>query len=180
MLDASVIAIIVILNALFGFVQERRAVNLDANCGWARGKADVVFIDAPCSGIGALRRNPEARWRLRESDLADFAAFLGRLDKSLGVAGSDDVRAYMAAAARANSTTGVANPSLSPLSPLRMRRMRAGTTGLSTVAAPSPASALSVIQTRPLAVVLMALTYLVPALVSQPNLSAAGELTPAW
>lgn len=38
-----------------------------------RGKADVVLVDAPCSGIGSLRRNPEARWRLRETDLADFA-----------------------------------------------------------------------------------------------------------
>jgi len=26
------------------FVEQRRAVNLDANCGWARGKADVVYI----------------------------------------------------------------------------------------------------------------------------------------
>jgi electron transfer flavoprotein alpha subunit len=26
------------------FVTERRAVNLDANCGWARGKADVVYV----------------------------------------------------------------------------------------------------------------------------------------
>jgi electron transfer flavoprotein alpha subunit len=26
------------------FIRERRAVNLDANCGWARGKADVVYI----------------------------------------------------------------------------------------------------------------------------------------
>ncbi len=39
-----------------------------------RGRADVVLVDAPCSGIGALRRNPEARWRLREADLAGFAA----------------------------------------------------------------------------------------------------------
>jgi 16S rRNA (cytosine967-C5)-methyltransferase len=39
-----------------------------------RGRADVVLVDAPCSGIGALRRNPEARWRLREADLAEFAA----------------------------------------------------------------------------------------------------------
>lgn len=39
-----------------------------------RGKADVVFVDAPCSGVGALRRNPEARWRLREADIATFAA----------------------------------------------------------------------------------------------------------
>jgi 16S rRNA (cytosine967-C5)-methyltransferase len=40
----------------------------------ARGKANVVFVDAPCSGIGALRRNPEARWRLREADIAGFVA----------------------------------------------------------------------------------------------------------
>jgi 16S rRNA (cytosine967-C5)-methyltransferase len=39
-----------------------------------RGKADVVFVDAPCTGTGALRRNPEARWRLREADVAGFAA----------------------------------------------------------------------------------------------------------
>ena len=28
-----------------------------------------VLVDAPCSGIGALRRNPEARWRLDQADL---------------------------------------------------------------------------------------------------------------
>ncbi|MDQ3334068.1 MAG: RsmB/NOP family class I SAM-dependent RNA methyltransferase [Myxococcota bacterium] len=39
-----------------------------------QNKADVVFVDAPCSGIGALRRNPEARWRLREADVATYAA----------------------------------------------------------------------------------------------------------
>jgi 16S rRNA (cytosine967-C5)-methyltransferase len=39
-----------------------------------RGRADAVLVDAPCSGIGALRRNPEARWRLREADLASFAS----------------------------------------------------------------------------------------------------------
>ncbi len=39
-----------------------------------RGRADIVLVDAPCSGIGSLRRNPEARWRLREADLAGFAA----------------------------------------------------------------------------------------------------------
>jgi 16S rRNA (cytosine967-C5)-methyltransferase len=56
-----------------------QAVHLDAG-RWPpaldalRGKADVVLVDAPCSGIGALRRNPEARWRLREADLATFAA----------------------------------------------------------------------------------------------------------
>ncbi len=51
-----------------------------------RGKADVVFVDAPCSGIGALRRNPEARWRMREADLAGFAARqLAILDGAYGL-----------------------------------------------------------------------------------------------
>ena len=26
------------------FINERRAVNLDANCGWAQGKADVLYV----------------------------------------------------------------------------------------------------------------------------------------
>jgi electron transfer flavoprotein alpha subunit len=26
------------------FISERRAVNLDPNCGWARGKADVLYV----------------------------------------------------------------------------------------------------------------------------------------
>jgi 16S rRNA (cytosine967-C5)-methyltransferase len=33
------------------------------------GRAERVLVDAPCSGLGALRRNPEARWRLGEDDL---------------------------------------------------------------------------------------------------------------
>lgn len=33
------------------------------------GKASRVLVDAPCTGVGALRRNPEARWRLSEADL---------------------------------------------------------------------------------------------------------------
>ncbi|HYG67342.1 MAG TPA: RNA methyltransferase, partial [Anaeromyxobacteraceae bacterium] len=38
------------------------------------GKADVVLVDAPCSGLGTLRRKPDARWRLSPEDVARFAA----------------------------------------------------------------------------------------------------------
>jgi 16S rRNA (cytosine967-C5)-methyltransferase len=37
------------------------------------GKADVVLVDAPCSGLGTLRRKPDARWRLSPSDPERFA-----------------------------------------------------------------------------------------------------------
>lgn len=37
------------------------------------GRADRVLVDAPCTGIGALRRNPEARWRLDEGDAPRLA-----------------------------------------------------------------------------------------------------------
>ncbi len=36
---------------------------------WADGSFDRVLVDAPCSGLGALRRRPEARWRRQPSDL---------------------------------------------------------------------------------------------------------------
>jgi 16S rRNA (cytosine967-C5)-methyltransferase len=38
-----------------------------------QGKADVVLMDAPCSGTGALRREPESRWRYGADDVAEFA-----------------------------------------------------------------------------------------------------------
>jgi 16S rRNA (cytosine967-C5)-methyltransferase len=33
------------------------------------GRADLVLIDAPCTGIGAWRRNPDAKWRVRPGAL---------------------------------------------------------------------------------------------------------------
>jgi len=35
------------------------------------GRADLVLIDAPCTGIGTWRRNPDAKWRIRPGALAE-------------------------------------------------------------------------------------------------------------
>jgi 16S rRNA (cytosine967-C5)-methyltransferase len=35
---------------------------------------DRIFIDAPCSGTGTLARNPEIKWRVKDSDWPRFAA----------------------------------------------------------------------------------------------------------
>jgi 16S rRNA (cytosine967-C5)-methyltransferase len=53
---------------------EARAVpeSSDARIADLRSQADVVLVDAPCSGLGALRRNPDARWRLDEAEVDSF------------------------------------------------------------------------------------------------------------
>ncbi len=35
---------------------------------------DAVLLDAPCSGVGTLRRHPEIRWRLTEAQIGEMAA----------------------------------------------------------------------------------------------------------
>ncbi len=40
---------------------------------------DRVLVDAPCSGLGSLRRRPEARWRRQPSDISDLTKLQGQL-----------------------------------------------------------------------------------------------------
>lgn len=49
---------------------------------------DRVLVDAPCTGLGALRRRPEARWRRQPSDLVG----LGPLQRDLLTAGIEATR----------------------------------------------------------------------------------------
>jgi len=43
------------------------------------GKADKVLIDAPCSGLGVLRRNPGTKWKLQPEFLDEIKATQGQL-----------------------------------------------------------------------------------------------------
>jgi len=44
------------------------------SAGPPQGFFDRVLVDAPCSGLGVLRRNPEIRWRRTEEEIAQLAA----------------------------------------------------------------------------------------------------------
>ncbi len=52
---------------------------------------DGIFVDAPCSGLGTIRRDPDIRWRRAESDLADLAgaqaAMLGQASLAVRAGG---------------------------------------------------------------------------------------------
>jgi 16S rRNA (cytosine967-C5)-methyltransferase len=55
---------------------------------WRPGIFDRVLVDAPCTGLGALRRRPEARWRRAPQDVAE----LGPLQRDLLSTALDSVR----------------------------------------------------------------------------------------
>ena len=65
-----------------------RVIVGDGRTAIAPGSADRVLVDAPCTGLGALRRRPEARWRRAPADLAT----LGPLQRELLSAGIDAAR----------------------------------------------------------------------------------------
>ena len=46
------------------------------------GKLDRVLVDAPCTGTGTLRRNPDLKWRLNEAELPKLAAQQAAILKS--------------------------------------------------------------------------------------------------
>jgi len=55
---------------------------------WRPGVFDRVMLDAPCTGLGALRRRPEARWRRDPRSLPE----LGRIQRALLDSAIDAVR----------------------------------------------------------------------------------------
>ncbi|OWT81156.1 MULTISPECIES: RsmB/NOP family class I SAM-dependent RNA methyltransferase [unclassified Achromobacter] len=51
----------------------------DARVKRLAGKAQRVLVDAPCSGIGTLRRNPDLKWRQHPDALAELCALQSRI-----------------------------------------------------------------------------------------------------
>jgi 16S rRNA (cytosine967-C5)-methyltransferase len=51
----------------------------DARVKRLAGKADRVLVDAPCSGLGTLRRNPDLKWRQSPQTVVELAAKQGAI-----------------------------------------------------------------------------------------------------
>jgi len=51
-----------------------RAASKKGGPEWGNGRFDVVLVDAPCSGSGTWRRNPELKWRLTPERLKELTA----------------------------------------------------------------------------------------------------------
>jgi len=58
---------------------QRIANERDTHVKRLAGKIDRVLVDAPCTGFGTLRRNPDLKWRQPESSVAELAIKQGAI-----------------------------------------------------------------------------------------------------
>ncbi|MFL6172876.1 MAG: RsmB/NOP family class I SAM-dependent RNA methyltransferase [Marmoricola sp.] len=75
---------------------------------WPAGSFDRVLVDAPCSGLGALRRRPESRWRRSAADVAELVPLqVDLLDSAFGALRTGGVVAYATCSPVVVETAGV-------------------------------------------------------------------------
>ncbi len=96
---------------------------------WGPGSFDRVLVDAPCSGLGALRRRPESRWRRTPADINDLVPLqTSLLDTALDAVRPGGVVVYATCSPVVAETAGVVNAVLA----------RRSDTGLASAAAAFP------------------------------------------
>ncbi|ACL39653.1 Fmu (Sun) domain protein [Pseudarthrobacter chlorophenolicus A6] len=77
------------------------------------GSFDRVLVDVPCSGLGALRRRPESRWRRSPKDLADLGPLQrDLLSSALAAVRPGGVVAYVTCSPHPAETTAVVSDAL--------------------------------------------------------------------
>ena len=72
------------------------------------GAYDRILVDAPCTGLGALRRRPEARWRKSPADVPELTQLQGELlGAAIGGLRSGGIVAYVTCSPHLAETAGV-------------------------------------------------------------------------
>jgi len=88
---------------------------------WPGGTFDRVLVDAPCTGLGALRRRPEARWRRGRADLAQLVPLQGALlEAALDAARPGGVVVYATCSPVLVETAGVVSRVLAGRADVRL------------------------------------------------------------
>jgi len=78
---------------------------------WEPGSFDRVLLDAPCTGLGALRRRPEVRWRRTPDDVPGLVELQkALLDSALAAVRVGGVVAYVTCSPHSAETVGVVDP----------------------------------------------------------------------
>jgi len=72
------------------------------------GEFDRILVDAPCTGLGALRRRPEARWRKTPADVAELVPLqVELLSSAVDALAPGGIVAYVTCSPHLAETTGV-------------------------------------------------------------------------
>jgi 16S rRNA (cytosine967-C5)-methyltransferase len=75
---------------------------------WQMGSFDRVLVDAPCSGLGVLRRRPDARWRVQPGDIERLAGLQRRLlSAAIPLVRPGGVLVYSVCTLTREETTGI-------------------------------------------------------------------------
>ncbi|WP_350349805.1 transcription antitermination factor NusB [Agromyces sp. G08B096] len=79
----------------------------------APGGFDRILLDAPCTGLGALRRRPEARWRKLPTDVPELTALQGELfDAAAAQLAPGGILAYVTCSPHTAETHGTLGAAL--------------------------------------------------------------------
>jgi 16S rRNA (cytosine967-C5)-methyltransferase len=74
----------------------------------SHGRYDRILVDAPCTGLGALRRRPEARWRKTPSDVPELAALQSELlHAAVGALAPGGIVAYVTCSPHLAETSAI-------------------------------------------------------------------------
>ena len=106
---------------------------------WQRHVFDRALVDAPCSGLGALRRRPESRWRRSPADVEELVPLQVRLlSSALESVRPGGVVAYVTCSPVLAETRGVVEKVLSERPGVELLDAKAVLSGVPDAAGPLP------------------------------------------
>jgi len=106
---------------------------------WRDGAFDRVLVDAPCSGLGALRRRPESRWRRTQADVDDLVPLQrALLSSALDAVRPGGVVAYVTCSPVLAESAGVVETVLAERDDVRLEEAAELLPGVPDCAGPLP------------------------------------------